>query len=169
MSLLDQARVAAAPYITPLRARYEALPPRDQKALLILGAFFVGLFLVFALWWPSHQAMLKAKQRYLNSQSTLLWLQSNADQARSRAGAGVVNSGESVLGVVSNSAAANGISLRRFEPEGERVRIWLEGVPFNQLATWLNQLAQQGIQASEAQLERQASSGLVSVRLSLGR
>lgn len=169
MSLLDQARVAAAPYITPLRVRYEALPQRDQKALLVLGVFFIGLFLVFALWWPSHQAMLKAKQRYLNSQSTLLWIQANSAQARLGSRQAGVNSGESVLSLVSNSASANGISLRRFEPEGERVRIWLEGVPFNQLAAWLNQLATQGIQASEAQLERQADSGLVSVRLSLGR
>lgn len=169
MSLSDQIRVALAPHLAPLRQRWDELAEREQKALAILGGFLLVFFLIFGVWRPSHLAMEKARQQYQSNRQLQAWIQENAPQLRASGGGGPGVSGESVLGVVSNSAASNGFSLQRFEPEGDRVRIWLVGVSFNRVAAWLDQLRQQGVSTVEAQVEKQPDTGLVSVRLTLAR
>lgn len=165
MSIKQQIQTSLA----PLQARFDALPERDQKALSTLAVFLIIMALVFGLWWPSHNAKKKAELEYQSAQNTLSWIKANQGMASAAKTSGVNNNGGSVLGVVSSSAAAYGFTLRRFEPEGERVRIWLDGVAFNKVAEWLLALEKQGISASDAQIERQQNTGLVSVRLSLGR
>ena len=77
------------------------------------------------------------------------------------------NNGMSVLDTVSASAGGSGINMQRFEPDGDSVRVWLEGADFAKVASWLNNLTQQGVKAQEVHFE-QDSKGL-NVRLVFGR
>jgi type II secretory pathway component PulM len=49
-----------------------------------------------------------------------------------------VNNGLSVLDTVSSSAGGLGINMKRFEPDGEQVRVWLENAQI--LLKWLTGL-----------------------------
>ena len=69
--------------------------------------------------------------------------------------------------LVSSSAGGLGINMKRFEPDGEQVRVWLEGADFAKVANWLNNLSEQGVAAQEVHFE-QSNSGL-NVRLVFGR
>jgi type II secretory pathway component PulM len=168
MSLANQLRAELAPYIDPLRQRWEQMPPMDRLVWSVLAGVSTVVVLVFGIWLPSHHATQRARQEYQNNQELLGYIQANA--ARAQAAGGVVSGGsDSILTVVNNSAAANGFTLRRFEPQGDRVRIWLDGVGFNKVAGWLNQLSQQGVNAVSAEVEKQQDTGLVSVTLTLSR
>lgn len=164
MKIMDEIRVA----MEPLRERWEGYSAQEQLILSVLGVVTLLVVLIFGIWLPSHKAAEQARQQYQNNQALLGWIQANAGRVHANAGPGADSSG-SVLTVVNNSAAASGLALRRFEPDGEKVRIWLEGVNFNTVASWLNQLSQQGVNAIDAEVERQADTGLVSVRLTLSR
>jgi type II secretory pathway component PulM len=167
MNIMDQFRTGLAPYLDPLRLRWEQMPATDRIVWSALAGVSLVVVLVFGIWLPSHHAMQKARQEYQNNQALLAYIQANA--GRVQGGAGGSAGSESILTTVNNSAAANGFTLRRFEPQGERVRIWLDGVAFNKVAGWLNQLATQGVNAVSAQVEKQQDTGLVSVTLTLSR
>lgn len=141
----------------------EKLSPRDRIAVVVLAIFvLVSLSGLGAL--KLHRAADKAQQQAQQEKEMLIWLQASAPLL----GAGsVTNNGMSVLDTVSASAGGLGITMQRFEPDGENVRVWLEGADFAKVANWLNNLTQQGVKAQEVHFE-QNSKGL-NVRLVFGR
>ena len=167
MSIQDQLRTALAPHIEPLQQRWEQMPRTDQLVWASLGGLSLLVILVFGIWLPSHRAEATARSQYESNQGLLSYIQSNASHVQAGGGAG--GSGDPLLSVISNSAASNGFTLRRFEPEGERVHIWLDGVAFNKVAAWLDQLSKQGINTVSAEVERQQDSGQVTVNVTLSR
>lgn len=148
-----------------LKQNLERMPARDRMALLVLSVF-LGLSLLWLLSWKLHQAAEKAEQSAKRDRETLEWMHAIAPQLKTGGGL-AAGGGISVLDAVSGSAAAQGIVLQRFEPEGDRVRVWLENVEFAKAAAWMDGLSRQGVQAQEVHFE-QADKG-VSVRLLFGR
>ncbi len=140
----------------------EKLSPRDRIAVILLAIFvLVSLGGLGAL--KLHRAADKAQQQAQQEQELLIWLQASAPLLN----AGSSNNGMSVLDTVSSSAGGLGITMQRFEPDGDSVRVWLEGADFAKVATWLNNLTNQGVKAQEVHFE-QNSKGLT-VRLVFGR
>ncbi|HQV42050.1 MAG: type II secretion system protein M [Moraxellaceae bacterium] len=151
--------------VAPLRKRWLQLAPREQLPLLILAGFVFVLMLIYGIWWPSHKAAESARIAHENNRQLVTWMQANAVRARAAPSA----SGESVLGAVNSVAGSTGLTLSRIEPEGDSaVRVWVERADFNTIASWLGQLGQSGIVASEIQVEKQSAGG-VSGRFTLSR
>lgn len=73
------------------------------------------------------------------------------------------------MGLVTRSARESGLSLQRFEPSGEgAIRVWLEAVPYSEVAAWLEMLnGKHGVVIDQAALDRSGEPGRVSVRLTL--
>ena len=135
------------------------LSPRDRVVVIMLAIFVVlSLMSLGAL--NLHRSAEKAQQQASQEKELLAWLQASTPLLN---GAGS-NNGMSVLDTVSASAGGSGINMQRFEPDGDSVRVWLEGAD---LASWLNNLTQQGVKAQEVHFE-QDSKGL-NVRLVFGR
>lgn len=166
MNLQEQLRMALAPHIAPLQQRWEQMPRTDRLVWSVLGGLSAFVIVVFGIWLPSHRAELQARDQYESNESLLAYIQANASKVQGTAGGG---DSEPLLSVISNSAASNGFTLRRFEPEGDRVHIWLDGVPFNKVAAWLDQLSHQGINTISAEMERGQDSGQVTVNVTLSR
>ncbi|MFN3586772.1 MAG: type II secretion system protein M [Moraxellaceae bacterium] len=153
-----------APYLLPLRQRWQQLESREQRALQALGVVLLLVVLVFGLWLPSHRAAARVQQSYENSRQLLLWMQDNAGQVRRAPAAG-----GSVLGTANVLAGSSGLALTRVEPQGDDgVRVWIERADFNAVAGWLAQLVAQGVRIDEAQVERRPEGG-VSGRFTLTR
>lgn len=151
--------------IAPLRKRWLQLAPRERLSLAVLASFVLLVIMVAGVWLPSHRAAEAARAAHDSSRELLLWMQANADRARSVPAA----SGESVLGAVNGVAGSSGLALSRIEPEGdEAVRVWVERGDFNTVARWLAELSARGIVATELQVEKQAAGG-VSGRFTLSR
>jgi general secretion pathway protein M len=171
-------RLREQPLVGKLTAQYDQLPRRDQQALLVLGvAVFLGI-LYFAIWRPAATYHSNAVSNVENAQKLLVWMNSNRSSLQQLSGdrsgqsSGTVDKpadGRALMALVTRTAGEAGLSLQRFEPSGEdAIRIWLEQVPFTQVAGWLETLnTSNGVQIDQASMDRQSEPGLVSVRLTL--
>lgn len=169
MSIKDQFREALAPYREAFDQRWEKMPPTDRLVWAGIAGVSVVVVVVFGIWLPSHRAVTTVREQYEGNLSLLSYIQANASRVQSANSGAEAAGGGALLGIISDSAASSGLTLRRFEPEGEHVHIWLEGVNFNKLAGWLDQLSKQGITASKAEVERQQDGLTVTANLTLGR
>ncbi len=138
------------------------LSPRDRLVVIVLSVFVLSS-LIGLMSLKLYRAAEKAQQQAIQEKQLYTWLQANTPLLSG----GVSNNGMSVLDTVSSSAGGLGINMKRFEPDGEQVRVWLEGADFAQVANWLNSLSQQGVSAQEVHFE-QNNTGL-NVRLVFGR
>ncbi len=161
-----------------LTAQYDQLPRRDQQALMVLGiAVFLGI-LYFAIWRPAASYHDNAVSSRENAEELLAWMDANRASLQRLSG-GVSGSssanvdkpadGRALMALVTRSAGESGLSLQRFEPSGnDAIRVWLDGVPFGQVASWLEILNQDnGVEIEQASMDRQNEPGRVSVRLTL--
>jgi general secretion pathway protein M len=171
-------RLKEHPLVGKLTAQYDQLPRRDQQALFVLAiAVFLGI-LYFAIWRPAvsyHDSALNSRE---NAEELQTWLGANREllQRLSRgSSAGASGSpdkpadGRALMAVVTRTAGTSGLSLQRFEPSGDdAIRVWLEQVPFSQVAGWLERLnTEYGVEIDQASMDRQDEPGMVSVRLTL--
>ena len=171
-------RFKEIPMVGRLTAQYDQLPRRDQQALMVLGiAVFLGI-LYFAIWRPAvsyHDSAVNSRE---NAEELLGWMQTNRASLQRLAG-GISSSssasvdkpadGRALMALVTQTAGESGLSLQRFEPSGDdAIRVWLEKVPFGQVASWLEMLnIDNGVEIEQASMDRQNEPGLVSVRLTL--
>lgn len=152
--------------MAPLHQRWLLLAPREQQALKVLGIFAAVLILVYGIWLPSRHGAQNARAQYANNLELLQLIQASSGQF----GPSHAVTTSSVLGVASNAAVAQGLTLSRIEPEGEDLtRVWIESADFNTIATWLATLSAQGIKLKEFQAEKQSDGKGVSARLVLSR
>lgn len=161
-----------------LTAQYDQLPRRDQQALVILAiALLLGL-LYLGVWRPAASFHDSAVDSRRNAEELLTWMDANQAALRRLSGAAAEPSaanvdrpenGRALMALVTRSAGESGLVLQRFEPSGEgAIRVWLEKVPFGQVAGWLETLnTTNGVQIDQASMDRQDEPGLVSVRLTL--
>ena len=165
--------------VRKLQVQYLQLPPRDQKALRWLVVAVLAGFLYFALWLPATRYHDRAQTSRLNAAQLLTWMNSNAASISTLAGASGAGADTAInkpadsralMGLVTRSARESGLVLQRFEPSGDNsVRIWMDNVPFADVASWLETLSvENGVVIDQAALEQTAEAGKVTARLTLG-
>jgi len=72
--------------------------------------------------------------------------------------------------IVSDTAAAAALSIRRLEPVGEDARVVLEDAEFGAVLTWLDSLdREEGLRVAEIDISRRPEPGLISTTLMLRR
>lgn len=164
------------PQVTRLIARYDQLPRRDQQMLKVMVVALVLALLYFAVWRPAADFRERAERSRDNAVSLLGWMQENrqairglASTSQQSAGSSQIADGRALMATVTQTARESGLSLQRFEPSGDTaIRVWMEDVPFAQVAAWLEQLSQDyGIVIDQAAMDRRSNPGIVSVRLTL--
>lgn len=170
------AKLKENPNITKLIARYDHLPRRDQQMLKVMVIALVLAILYFMIWRPAVEYRENAVSARNNAVVLLGWMQENRMAIRglsASAGQGQtasqIQDGRALMATVTETARNAGLTLQRFEPSGDSaIRVWLEDVPFNQVAAWLEQLSNDyGIAIDQAAMDRRNTPGVVSVRLTL--
>ncbi len=165
------------PSVTRLIARYDHLPKRDQQALkLMILAGVLGL-MYFAIWRPVHTYHTDAANARDHATELLAWMQQNREAIRNLGGGATTGARAAnqpanereLMATVTGTAREAGLNLQRFEPSGNSaIRVWLEDVPFGQVAQWLESLnSEHGIVIDQAAMDRRGAPGVVSVRLTL--
>jgi general secretion pathway protein M len=154
---------------------FEALDSRE-RIMLFSGVVVLSVFLFYVLvWQPIHSGYDRLKGTISEQRTTALWMQEGAAKVKQLKGAGSNTSqglgGRSLLAVTDSTARAGGLAaaMKRIEPEGSNgVRVWLEGVSFDLLVTWLGLLSNNhGINPDSVSMERSEAAGQVNVRLTL--
>jgi general secretion pathway protein M len=159
-----------------VRQKFKQLPPvisfnlwysnqnlRDQKIINAISAFVV-LCLFIVIFVQPFLAEQETYQAKLNkSLSTYELLASNAHKFQGQV-LGKASNGP-ILAIVTEQAKRSGINLKRFEPDGDGLRIWLEDAAFDDAIRWLEELNQKhNIQIKQINVERSEASGLVDLR-----
>lgn len=161
--------------LAPLRARYEALQPREQWLVGIAGVVVALAVIHAGIWQPfararAHHASELAEARRLAASLT----QAQAEVlARGPRNAPVVGGDVSLLSVVDQASKSGtlGKTPSRLQPDGDnQARVWIEDVQFDALLRWMYELqTTYGLRIDVADIERQPTSGLVNARLALMR
>ncbi|MCC7515859.1 MAG: type II secretion system protein M [Pseudomonadales bacterium] len=156
------------------KQRFTMLPSNDQRALLLMVAVLVLaiIYLVFSL---SYSYQRSALTRFQTAQQDARWMELNRAQLSELAvnvgkahAAGGDSSESSLLNRATKSAKPFGISFKRFQPQDENgLRLWIEGVEFDQLMRWFAALDQQHIRLEQIEVSRQQQAGAAEARVLL--
>lgn len=154
---------------------WDGLGTRERLILIAGVAIVVPLLLWALLWRPLVGGVERLEADVAAQREQLRWMQNAAAEIDQLRGSGAQATaglgGRSLLAVVDQSARGAGLGsgLKRIEPESaDAVRVRLEGVSFDAVVTWLDELSRQfGVYASLVSIEREPVPGQVSVRLTL--
>jgi general secretion pathway protein M len=161
-----QQKFKQLPPVVSFNLWYGSQNSRDQKIIKAVSAFIIFCLVIVLFVQPflAQQAQYQAKLD--KSLATYEQLASNAHkfqgQSNSKASSGPI------LSVVTQQAKRSNINLKRFEPDGDGLRIWLEDAVFDDAIRWLEELNQKhGIQIKQINVDRSEKSGRVDLRGSL--
>ncbi len=112
----------------------------------------------------SKQATYQAKLN--KSISTYEQLASNAHKFSSNRASSSSNT--PILALITQQAKLANINLKRFEPDDDSLRIWLDNESFDNAVRWLETLTQDhGIQVKQISIDRSEKRGRVDLRATL--
>lgn len=154
-----------------LRARYDALAPREQRTVL-LGGVALALIFLFAILLPLERRVAAARERLERQQADVAWLQSVAPQlAQLAALPRAQGAGESLVVMVDRIARERNISGQLSGSQGAgdgAITVRFQQVPFDSLAAWAASLVQRtGATIVSASFEGAGSAGLVNASFQL--
>lgn len=151
---------------------FAQLAPRERWMVAACAAFVTLSVLYAGIWKPLVKIQHQREEALAAARSLASRIEELAAVAQNGRPGGSVNLSASILSVVDQSArTVLGKQPSRIQPEGDKeVKVWVEEVSFDSLTRWLNELeTRYGIRAQTAEIEKQATPGVVSAQLSLSR
>ena len=172
MSAIDKIRDSfnSDSRVRQARDWYQSQSTRDQL-IVRLTAVFTALALIFLiLVLPLIQqsgdldAQLRSKLQFYNTMAD------NADRFSGAGGATAGAANTPLLGLVSQQARKSGVTLTRYEQDGDSLRVWVDGAPFDETIVWIENLSRQfGVRVSQINIDRVAEAGRVNVRATFSK
>jgi len=150
------------------------LKPSERMLLSIGGIVMSILMLYLFLLEPFTKKAEELSGKLAKQKAEIEWLKEAAKevkqlQASSSGVRGGKKPGQSLLVIVDQTAKQNklGDSLKRVEPDGaERVRVWMDEAPFDDVAKWLTLLNNRyQLDVESAVFDKVENVGRVNVRL----
>lgn len=159
-------KVIQLPPVVSFKLWFVAQNIRDQKIIKAIGIFIV-FCLVIVLFIQPLLAQKNIEINKLNKNLSIYEnLANNAYKFNGRTLTATSNS--PILAVVSQQAKRSQINLKRFEPDSDGLKIWLEDAKFDDAIIWLEILNQKyGIQIKQINVDKTNQSGFVDLRASL--
>lgn len=144
---------------------YLGLNERDRTIVRLVG-FLLILALVFVL---IYAPLIKQNQKLEQKvEKRMAFYELMAENAHKFGGAQAKSTEGSILPIVSSSARQGGITLERYEREGDGLRVWLSAVSFDDFISWTERLLSgYGIRATQVTVDAASGAGRVDVRITL--
>lgn len=157
--------------LDPLRRRYDSMADSERLVVNGIGVLIVLVLLFLILILPGQRAVDKAQTSLTAKQNLLSWMQDNEQLARMAAqgGSRSSRSDQPLQSIVTSTAPALGITVKRIEPESDdKLRVWLEKVSFDKTVRWLHQIeTRYGVRIVNASIDAERAEGLVTAKLVL--
>ncbi|OEC37668.1 hypothetical protein A7D27_24980 [Pseudomonas sp. 1D4] len=140
--------MSPAPLIAPLRQRWDQLPARERRALLLLVLFLTPILAWSLLLQPERAALQHAEQQYQRAQMLRF------DLARLPASAPRASLAAKALpGLLARSSAEAQLTIERMDNEsGGAIQLTLEG-SLDALLGWLQTVERAGARVTRLGLE----------------
>lgn len=161
-------RFKQLPPVASFNAWYGSQNDRDQTIVKTVSVFIAVVLFIILIVQPfmAKQSLYQAKLN--KSLATYQLLAENAHKFQGQA-TGKVSDGP-ILAIVTRQAKRSNINLKRFEPDGDGLRIWLEDAVFDDAMRWLETLNQtNGIQIKQINVDRSDQPGRVDLRGTLSK
>ena len=155
-----------------MKTWWQQLKSAEQR-LVVMMSFVVVLFLFYSLvWQPLENNINSTQQKLVRQQALYTWVQESTQRyQQSKKSNTSSRSKGSLSSIVNSSAGRHNISIARLQPQGEDLQVWIDEVPFTQLLSWLEFLANnEGLSVKSIDLSKADRNGVVRVRrLQLGK
>ncbi|QYK01231.1 type II secretion system protein M [Shewanella psychrotolerans] len=128
--------------------------------VLVIGIFYWGI------WTPISDAESDALQSLTAQKSTLSYVKQTANKIAGLKQSGVQKGFSGSLSTaVTQSAKGYGLEITRMQPQGNKIQVWMDEVPFDSLLGYLSDLVQQkGLSLDNIDLAQSDTPGFVKVR-----
>lgn len=149
-----------------LRMWWEGLEARERQLVSVAGIMVVIGILYWGIWTPISQAEADAMNKLKQQEQTLNYVKQKANKLMSlKRGGGKSSFSGSLSSVVNGTAGRYNLVITRMQPQGDKVQVWMDEVPFESLLGYLNELVQQkGLSLDTLDLSETEDPGLVKVR-----
>ncbi|MBA6342429.1 type II secretion system protein M [Colwellia sp. MB02u-10] len=154
-----------------MKAWWQQLNIREQRLVSVMSVL-MSIFILYGLiWQPLTENIEKTTLKLERQQALLTWVTENTQRYQQAKRSARANSGASLSSIVNRTSSANNITITRMQPQGDDLQVWIDEISFNQLLTWLEQLAiNDGLQVKNIDLSSADQQGMVRVRrLQLGK
>lgn len=128
--------------------------------VLVIGIFYWGI------WTPITDAERDAERALLAQQNTLSYVKQTANKiAGLKQSGGPKGFSGSLSAAVTQSAKNYGLEITRMQPQGNKIQVWMDEVPFDSLLGYLSDLVQEkGLSLENIDLAQSDTPGFVKVR-----
>ncbi|MFQ3230683.1 type II secretion system protein GspM [Reinekea sp.] len=140
------------------------LSDRDKKAAVLLAASLSLSIVIFLVILPIKKYQNDAQDALSRAEATFNELVAIAPQALANNQSGPAFSTSSLNSEIRRQAVRNGLTIQRFEPDGNNLKVWLEEARYPSVVKWLAGLESMGISHAELSLESRNKPGFVTVR-----
>jgi general secretion pathway protein M len=147
---------------------YLGLQPREQRMVAFGGIALAVIILFGGILIPLQTAVSGAESSNETKRQDLVWMRANAAEIRAAGNQITLDSGEPPVVIVDRVGRAAGLTdaLRGTQPNGNGVRVQLEGAPFDTVVTWLATLDQRyGLSIESITLDRTVKPGLINASI----
>lgn len=139
--------------------------PRDKKIIKLVGAFVAACLVIVLFVQPFYSKQATYQAKLNKSISVYEQLAKNAHKFNSKS---TRSSSTPILALVTQQAKRANINLKRFEPDNESLRIWLDNESFDDAVRWLETLTQDhGVRVKQISIERSDKPGRIDLRATL--
>lgn len=148
------------------RVWWDGRAPREQLLLTVMCAAIAIWLGVVAIWQPLQAARVRLGEQVVRYERALSVLTSQPPAATP-----VTAPDDRPLNVIiTDTAAAFQLTIRRLEPEGPRLRVVLDEVPFDAVILWIEAVQRDhGLTLTEVELTRRPAPGVVNAVLAVER
>ncbi|BDM62650.1 type II secretion system protein M [Shewanella sp. NFH-SH190041] len=141
------------------------LAQREQQMLVAAAAVVLLGILYWGIWAPISQAQENARRNLAAEQQTLDYVKQTASRIMAlRQTGGKRSAVGSLSALVNRSADKFGLEITRMQPQGDKIQLWLDDVPFTSLMDYLSDLVQQGLSLDNLDITATDTPGYVQVR-----
>lgn len=146
---------------------------RDPRVVILaVAVLIVGLILI---WRPLAQSAETLRQSVQEQRSVLEWMRASSGEVdalrKHTANRSDRLDGQSLIGAIDSSAKELGLAqgIKQMDPQDDNsVRVWVEGIAFDELLKWLGHIREQhGIAVSDLGVSRASDGEGVNARLTL--
>lgn len=144
--------------------------PREKGMLLVAVVFLFSVGYYVLIWQPLSER-IEQQETILQQLVAMNTRLKNAAPDIIAARKSATTTPAQVSRVISDSASAHSVVIRRIADRGENIQVWIEPVVFNDLLKWLNALDEKyALRVTQIDASAAEKTGMVNVqRLEFGR
>lgn len=149
-----------------LRTWWQGLALREQQLVGFCAAILVIGIMYWGIWTPISNAQIEAERSHNAAQQTLNYVKQTANKIAGLKQAGAQEKVRgSLSSIVNQTAGQYQLEITRMQPQGDKIQLWMDDVPFDALLGYLHDLVEQkGLTLDSVDLAESDVTGFVKVR-----